>query len=110
MIIPIKIFSHYLRVEPRANLHLKKVLRRNIFRIHLDKSTRPLSGIFRYESLIDNQVIDHIRRDQIERKCLAIRLCARQQNTIDHGLVIPIGQPTNNNEFSFLQTGAGGTL
>ena len=88
-------------------MNVKRVGRRDVFGIHLNQPTGPLTRIFRNKGLVDDNIIDHVGGDQIEGERFSVGLGTGEEDAVEHGLVISIGQSADNDEFTFLHTGTG---
>ena len=95
-------------LNPLPDLYVEEVLRRNVFGVYLDQSPGPFAGIFGNKGFVDDQAIDQRKRGSGRMKMFfAVGFGTGEQDAVDHGLVVPVGQSADYDELSFLDAGAG---
>ncbi len=54
------------------------------------ETTSPLTTHFRYEGFVDNDIIQHRSREDIEGEGLPVRLSTGELHTVQHGHIVTV--------------------
>src|SRR6187402_414472 len=106
----IEILSDRLGIAAGTELYRKEILARNVPCIHLYQTTGKFARQFRNRGLINDDIVDNISREQVERECFTIGLRAGKQGAIQHGSIITIGKTSDNQVLTFLNGSSGHPL